>query len=663
MNEKKERTNRNSQTTTIPTAHQLTTDQLQTGRKMWQAFNDLTDLVAPVEEETAVAVGSEAGSGSVSGGGKNGGGSGGGSVDENVNENSNKGIAMERGDSESGDDDEHEHSYDDTRTIEMTPEESEAERRCELVETFTEPLLLDNDVADDDYNSQSDRTDCNEQKNNEIDTSSENAKDPVPPKECEGGNNIGSRDSSDKKIREIDIEEASSGDSSIDEEEMELKEIQHFLETFDIEAHTEEISQLLRTPSLEENAPSSNDSMDDIHASVTPLQYNFQTLVPTTVSYTDFWTRYYYRCDPHRIAHQWKRREQIEELLQTKRRRERERKLAEVQREVADAAQTAVDLTKSAASMLKGGLAWSRDVATEAVEDVVEQAGEVVYVLRGKQSMGRPPFVMGVTDDGDDDSYYEDEEEIDLEMEDGALDVFYEDDNNAEDGTSTGGYEEDEGDEDAGEEEVNFQDVSILADNESLDVVKLRQSLIHAEDQRNVMMGMVEERQEEINKLRSALEHHRSANTVDNSGASDTEVNGLKMEVEWLKLLVNATRQDFHNDNSKQCEQIIDGLKSIVNRMRFQAIRCKRQNMERDNCSPSRRESCEAIIKDLQSEIQVLKSKVSKVDARTTEIINQQEELEEMKNECKQLQAESEETKRSITLWEERLRQIREEQQ
>ena len=66
------------------------------------------------------------------------------------------------------------------------------------------------------------------------------------------------------------------------------------------------------------------------------------------------------------------------------------------------------------------------------------------------------------------------------------------------------------------DEEVNFLDDVSLADDEagqvptskqhaplkleSLDVVRLRQSLMHAEEQRNTMMQMVEERNEEMRR-------------------------------------------------------------------------------------------------------------------------------------------------------------------
>lgn len=63
-------------------------------------------------------------------------------------------------------------------------------------------------------------------------------------------------------------------------------EIEGFLDTFNLNDKTEEISELLRP-----------------HGS---LRTHFEALVPVVVSYTDFWTRFYYRCDKVRILRTWK---------------------------------------------------------------------------------------------------------------------------------------------------------------------------------------------------------------------------------------------------------------------------------------------------------------------------------------------------------------------
>jgi len=64
-----------------------------------------------------------------------------------------------------------------------------------------------------------------------------------------------------------------------------------FLASFNIESVTEEISEILKTFS--------------------EVQQLFAALVPTEISYEEFWSRYYYRCDPVRIEKLWKEEERV----------------------------------------------------------------------------------------------------------------------------------------------------------------------------------------------------------------------------------------------------------------------------------------------------------------------------------------------------------------
>jgi hypothetical protein len=68
--------------------------------------------------------------------------------------------------------------------------------------------------------------------------------------------------------------------------ELEAKETQVFLESFDISEKTEEIVALL-----------------DKHPDT--LKARFDELVPLQVSYEDFWERYFFRCDVNRIVRVW----------------------------------------------------------------------------------------------------------------------------------------------------------------------------------------------------------------------------------------------------------------------------------------------------------------------------------------------------------------------
>lgn len=70
-------------------------------------------------------------------------------------------------------------------------------------------------------------------------------------------------------------------DDSMTEVGIEEIELESFLRTFSVREKTEEIVEIMcHTPRLKEL---------------------FEELVPTVISYPDFWTRFYFRCDPDRI--------------------------------------------------------------------------------------------------------------------------------------------------------------------------------------------------------------------------------------------------------------------------------------------------------------------------------------------------------------------------
>lgn len=454
--------------------------------------------------------------------------------------------------------------------VETTPE-IEAARRCELVETFTEPLvglLEESEIEGGDEGDE--------------------AKTASAANESTGVDENSGSDSSNDISREEEL---------IDEEEdaIERKEVQQFLHAFDVEAHTQEISQLLSTE-------------DD--TTLTPLQEHFQTLVPQTVSYRDFWARYYYRCDPTRIARQWERQEHFDNLRQLKQQERRERAI----KEVSDAA---MSIGKSAASFLKGG--WSG--AAEAITAAGDLVEETATSLRVHQSQGRPPFVMSAVED-DDDSYYEEEEDEEVGEDEGGLGW-----------SSDEQADEEEDDVCDVTEEVNFLEVSLTEDGqplklESLDVVRLRQSLVDAEGERNRLMQMVEERNEEMFRLRTALEQQQptvsapdSSEVGDGSNSSRGRIHEMKREAEWLKHLLAATAKI-----SDDCrDESMNALRSILDQMKNEAL--------------------EATIQDLQSKIQAIKSH------------------KQMRQKLDSLRNETSKTDRCIAECQLQLRQLHEQQQ
>ena len=80
-------------------------------------------------------------------------------------------------------------------------------------------------------------------------------------------------------------EEEQSGEEDNDDDDA-LKEVEEYLESFSIDSKTDEIAKLL------EEHPDT-------------LKAQFEQLVPTTVTYEEFWQRYFYRCDVDRITREW----------------------------------------------------------------------------------------------------------------------------------------------------------------------------------------------------------------------------------------------------------------------------------------------------------------------------------------------------------------------
>ena len=519
---------------------------------------------------------------------------------------------------------------------ELTPEE-EALRRCELVETFTEPLLMlpgDGDVSLEGAN-QGGGEGVGEQ-SLESQQKTNNAAEKSREKE-----------NSDNE-KDNDLSNVTEEDESIDEDLIEVEEIHLFLKTFDIQAHTDEIAQLLSTTNEE-----GHDDMDVTNSSIlTPLQEHFQTLVPETVSYTNFWSRYFYRCNPERIAREWNRHDQIEQLRQIKHQKQRERALREVSDE-------ALSLALSAASFLKEGITGA-----------VTELGGAVEELKMHQSKGRPLFVMDATEE-DDDSYYEDdEEEAETELE-------WEEEDDREEEVELGWGsedEEDDGDDETSEEdeEVNFLEVSLNEEEgqastalrqhtplklESLDVVRLRRNLMHTETERNQFLQMVDERNEEICKLQSALEQHQQrlqSAASFNDQAGPGEVAELRREVEWLKQLVAARSND-----SQHRDEATSEMKSIINQRRYEIAKNNRRPNKESSISESTK-ACKAKIQDLHSEIQALK--ISSCNNEQSKQASHQEELDQLKEKCNNLKLETQATNECIDRRQTQLQKLRKQQ-
>ena len=269
---------------------------------------------------------------------------------------------------------------------------------------------------------------------------------------------------------------------------MELNDLNQFVGTFDIDEKTDEISRLL-----------ANDGDEDL----SPLQEQFRLLSPEHVSYKDFWTRYFFRCDPERIEREWQRHDEMEENV----RRLNNKKREEALKEVSDAA---LNLLSNAAFNAAGVIAG----AGELVEEAATQ-------LNIHHSKDRPLFVMEAGDD-DDDEYYEDDSD------------------------------------ESEEAEVSFSQSGAASPLklENLDAVHIRQNLIKAEDARNTLIEAVEDRESEITRLTAELQRKRSTNC--------DEAQRMKIEIASLRSDLEKGRITILKEEREHCIAQINKIKTRI---------------------------------------------------------------------------------------------------
>lgn len=214
------------------------------------------------------------------------------------------------------------------------------------------------------------------------------------------------------------------------EDEEEGAKVDAFLQDFSVESNTEDISRL-----LQENPDT--------------LQKHMDELVPTTVSYEDFWQRYYYRCDAERISQEWEEEEEDDQ---------------------------GPGPMNKLGSLLGGAVKAVSASLAEDDDGVKLAAGEAT----GKSTAAsffqgaRPPFVMNtaVSDDDED----EDEEELGWDDDD-----------------------EEEEEEEETEEQIVFNDPEIE---------KLQEQLKQAQEERDQLQQTVHMQSKEITDIKNSDEVH-----------------------------------------------------------------------------------------------------------------------------------------------------------
>ena len=169
------------------------------------------------------------------------------------------------------------------------------------------------------------------------------------------------------------------------------------------------------------------------------------------------------------------------------------------------------------------------------------------------------------------------------------------------------------------------------------------------------MMQMVEERHEEISKLRSALEQGQQQQQYQPSSASSdsSSIHELKREVEWLTHLIAASTTTT-NDSHQQEDASINALKSILLQIRNDLLNCQKTKRAGESI-----EASEATIQDLQSKIQAIKDNHSN-NHRSKQQAHLQEQLNQTNDKCNHLRSETDKTNQCIAKCQERLQELQE---
>ena len=274
----------------------------------------------------------------------------------------------------------------------------EQERRMALEETYTESLLPNEFELANDKISLVDKTvDKEPSLCEERDT--ESPRDSESSAEVKSTTDTEQLDTSsveDTLGREDNQNEISAIDSSLIDEYYEV-DVKSFIESFDITTKTGEIADILEL---------NHDT----------VAFHFEKLVPVTVSYAEFWRRYFYRCDLDRIQDEF---DNEEERIQQKRQELIDKGMKSVKNLFGGALQAFKNVNK--VEERKGSIyekyqaevqEQQRAVESKHNDSTNEGEGSTSISMNMGLFGGRPPFVMDTTD-----SY--DKEEDNVEDEEG----------------------------------------------------------------------------------------------------------------------------------------------------------------------------------------------------------------------------------------------------
>mmetsp|Transcript_8820 Transcript_8820/g.12536 ORF Transcript_8820/g.12536 Transcript_8820/m.12536 type:complete len:688 (-) Transcript_8820:193-2256(-) len=438
--------------------------------------------------------------------------------------------------------------------------EAEVERRIKLKETYTSPLF-NHEVNGEKFaiptklGSNKNSESCCGEENPKPD-SSENP-DMTDSIKTEASENVQIMDENhtdqDAGQSLTNIQETEKFVSDMDDVESDHDALK-FLNFFDISTKTDEISHILQ------KYPDS-------------VGIFFEELVPITVTYEQFWQRYFYRCDPDRIQAEWDKND--EELL-----RERQEIIDKGVESVKNLWGGALKVGGGALKAFKNvGKQEDHKVGSKTYEKYqaeVEQQQKAVEAKINDASgdnksfksvglgiglfQGRPPFVMNSTDSGDEDEEIMDEEDYEEEDEE---DLGWGSDDEDEDFSSEATSDQNEIDQNESEQEITFSSSDNVIEERAEEIVALK-------EEREQLKSTIENQEKEISKLTSSISI--SINEKDLS-----EIEHLKMvifEKDSELAALHASLDDNHEESStnQKAEAKISAQSRDIGRLQTQLL-------------------------------------------------------------------------------------------
>ena len=386
----------------------------------------------------------------------------------------------------------------------------EALRRSDDEDTYMVPLLVNevNGAKKERQAAEIDRSD-DEGVQDEIDNDEETEDAPAVPVDAI---------SNEVSSVQIDRTVALADDDALNVED---ESVIDFLQTFDIQSKTDEISAILSDQA-------------------TSVGNHFENLVPVVVTYEQFWQRYYYRCDPERIQQEWD--EEDERVRQ-----ERKQLIDKGKKAVGNLFGGAFKAIKGVGSKdedagkEQGGSIFEKYQAelgekqralmegpgpTESADQKPKSGGFGLGLLRG----ARPPFVMNTAVDEDDDSEADDnEEEASAEEDEDDGEFGWGSDDDLSEGDEEEEYDEDNEDDNDGtseaSEEIVFGSPSRASSTQvdSVEMSKLREELAKALELKDQLQQSVEMQSKQLQGV---------------TGGGTSKIPSMDAETEQLKLMI-----------------------------------------------------------------------------------------------------------------------------